>query len=105
MHHFIVLIYGIVVIIGGLIGFFKAGSIISLISSTALGTILIASAYAIFKKKPLGLYIAYLTSFVILTVFIIRYAMTQKPVPALPMALISVVVIILLSLRKNAKQR
>ena len=74
--------YGILAIVGGIIGYQKAGSKISLISGIVSGVLLILGGLIAFIGIPLGYSLAKLVSFVLIIVFGIRLFKTQKFMPA-----------------------
>jgi uncharacterized membrane protein (UPF0136 family) len=60
------LAYGLVALIGGLIGFIKAGSVASLVAGGASGVILLVGAALVGKKPKAGLIIALLLSLLLI---------------------------------------
>lgn len=54
----VVLIYGALVLVGGMIGYTATGSVASAVAGTVFGLGLLASAVAILKGRPTGLYAA-----------------------------------------------
>jgi uncharacterized membrane protein (UPF0136 family) len=81
MNHFavsILWIYIVLLIVGGLFGYFKAGSKVSLITSSVSAAILVLCALdVVFKAYMAGIVMA-----VLLVVFTIRLAKTKKFVPS-----------------------
>lgn len=94
----LVLIYGILLILGGVFGYVKAGSLPSLIFGTLIGAVVLVSAWAMFKKKIAGLYAALILAFAIDALFTYRMMATNKLMPAAPICILSLVVIIVLAL-------
>ena len=94
MNHYLVLwIYIFFLLVGGLIGFFKAKSPVSLIMSVIFAGLLIPCALGIIFKD----YMADLFLGVLLVVFGIRLAKTKKFMPA---GLMLVVTLAALALRR-----
>lgn len=90
-----VIIYGILAIVGGLIGYQKAGSKISLISGTISGIGLLLAGIVAFLGLNWGLPLASLISALLVVVFIIRLAKTKKFMPAGLMIIGGLVVLLL----------
>lgn len=81
-----VLIYSLILMGCGLLGYQK-GSSISLYAGTGLGFLLFLSSIALFFRKKIGLYAATLLTSTFTTVFLIRYLKTEKPFLAILAAL------------------
>jgi uncharacterized membrane protein (UPF0136 family) len=93
-------IYIVLLLVGGLIGFFKANSKVSLISSSVFAAVLILTAVpGVFERKfALGLSNVLLAA--LLVVFAIRLAKTKKFMPS---GLMLVLTILTLALRNLFK--
>ena len=76
------LIYGILSIVGGAIGYKQAGSQVSLISGFISGILLLIAAYLLFGGSPAGPLLAVIVSIILIVVFAIRLAKTRKLMPA-----------------------
>jgi uncharacterized membrane protein (UPF0136 family) len=93
--HTVLWIYIVLLVIGGLIGFFKANSKVSLIMSVAFAAALsLCAADVIFKS-----YVADILLAALLVVFGMRLAKTKKFMPAGLMLLITIVVLALRHIR------
>lgn len=79
---FTTLIYGILAIAGGAIGYKQAGSQVSLLSGLISGLLLLISAYLLFGGSPAGPTLSAIVSLVLVVVFVIRLAKTRKFMPA-----------------------
>lgn len=88
---FTTLIFGILAIVGGAIGYKQAGSQMSLLSGIISGFLLIIGAYFLFGGNPIGLALSAIVSLVLLVVFTIRLAKTRKFMPAGLMIILGVV--------------
>src|SRR3954466_13761077 len=97
MFNTVIWIYVALLIIGGLMGFIKGKSKISLITSTIFAIIL--ALVALGKITPA--YIAEIVVGIVLVVFIARFARTKKIMPAGMMMVVSIVVLILLFAAKS----
>jgi uncharacterized membrane protein (UPF0136 family) len=82
-------IYIVLLLGGGLMGFLKAGSKISLITSAAFALPLALCALGVIKP----LYIAYILIGLLAVVFGVRYAKGRKFMPSGLMGLLSIIVL------------
>jgi uncharacterized membrane protein (UPF0136 family) len=76
------LVYGILLVLGGIIGYIQATSKVSLFSGTISGLLLIFAAYIQFKGQTWGLMLAGVVTAVLIVVFAFRLAKTRKFMPA-----------------------
>jgi uncharacterized membrane protein (UPF0136 family) len=76
------LIYGILSIVGGAIGYKQAGSQISLISGFISGLLLLIGAYLLFGGAPSGPALSGIVSVLLVIVFGLRLFKTKKFMPA-----------------------
>lgn len=93
---FTTLIYGILAIAGGAIGYKQAGSKVSLISGIISGLLLIIGAYLLFGGSSAGATLAAIVSVVLIVVFGIRLAKTRKFMPAGLMIILGIVNVVAL---------
>jgi uncharacterized membrane protein (UPF0136 family) len=93
----IVLIYSILVLVGGWIGHLKTGSMASLISGLTAGSLLLVAAGGMFWKRRWGTYSALLLTLILDGFFTYRFLITHKFMPAGLLSLISLVVLLLLA--------
>ena len=84
------LLYGILSIVGGAIGYKQAGSQVSLISGFISGVMLLISAYLLYGGTQAGPLMAGIVSLVLIVVFSIRLAKTRKFMPAGLMIIVGV---------------
>lgn len=99
----VVLLYGILVLLGGLIGYLTKGSLASLFAGSICGALLIASALGIFRTSVLAFFIALGISAALGIFFAIRYYITVSIFPAGGMALLSLIVFLLLLTAKSPR--
>ncbi len=99
----ITLIYGFLILVGGVMGHIKAQSRISLWTGIIFGLLLLLSSWALFKGMKLGIYGALMLTACLLALFTYRYIATLKLFPPAIMGLISLVTLIflLLNLKKH----
>ncbi|MEB3343072.1 TMEM14 family protein [Okeania sp.] len=74
--------YGILAIIGGIIGYKKVGSKISLVSGSISGLLLIISGIMQLIGINWGLILSIIITTILIITFIIRLAKTRKMMPA-----------------------
>lgn len=74
--------YGILTLVGGIVGYLKSHSQISLISGIVAGLLLLFSAFLQLKGNTGGLLLARIVTLVLIAVFAVRFAKTRKVMPA-----------------------
>ncbi|MEH2242460.1 TMEM14 family protein [Nostoc sp.] len=74
--------YGILAIVGGIIGYIQAKSKVSLLSGSISGLLLILAAYFQLQGQTWGSIVAVLVTAVLVVVFGFRLAKTRKFMPA-----------------------
>ena len=82
MQAYAVLIYGFLLIVGGLIGFAKSNSIASLVMGSVFGIISVINATAIFRGFRWGLIAALCVALFLGCFFGYRFFITQRFMPA-----------------------
>ncbi|HVU28005.1 MAG TPA: TMEM14 family protein [Verrucomicrobiae bacterium] len=92
-------IYIVLLLVGGLIGFFKAKSKVSLIASAIFAAILILTTLRSVFQPGFSLVVANLTLVVLLVVFALRLGKTKKFVPSGLILVATVVVLALLNIK------
>ena len=102
MHNFagtVLWIYIVLLLVGGLMGFLKAGSKVSLVSSSVFAAVLILTQTGIFKPS-VSLILVNVLLAALLVVFAVRLAKTKKFMPG---GLMLVLTILALALRNIFK--
>lgn len=99
MSFWVTLLYGILLVGLGYLGYHRSGSLPSLYSGVLLGICMIASSFAILKSPKKGTNIAVLLSLFLTALFLYRTVLTQKPIPIL-MVIVSAAVSALLIMRR-----
>ena len=79
---FVTIAYGIIVLVGGFIGYSRAGSKKSLIAGAIAGILLLLAAIAQGLNIGFGLILAKIVTLLLLVVFTIRLIKTRKFMPA-----------------------
>ena len=87
------LIFGLVAIVGGAVGYARAKSKASLIAGSASGALLIIAG--LLSPSVPGFILALLVSILLLTHFGRSFAANKKPMPAIPMIALSGICIVL----------
>ena len=91
----VILVYGLLVLGGGIIGYITAGSVASLIGGSALGIALSTSGLGVLRGKDMGFLMAPILT-VLLTVFFgYRFAQSGEFIPSGLMTVLGLVVVIL----------
>jgi uncharacterized membrane protein (UPF0136 family) len=78
-----ILIYGIIIIILGYVGYMQSGSQASLWAGLILGGLLVLSGIGMLAGQKVGAYVALGSTFLLTAVFAYRYAVTGKGMPAI----------------------
>lgn len=89
-----VILYGLLSIVGGVIGYKTAGSKVSLISGGISGVLLLVGGIASFLGQSWGLILATIITAILIIVFIARLLKTKKFMPAGLMIMGGVIVLI-----------
>ena len=106
----IIIIYGLLVLAGGIIGFVKSHSEASLVAGVLAGTALIYSGVRIrkgnvLKANPLEWSIAFFTTGVLAIFFCYRFALSYAFMPAGLMGILSITTLTFLTIRLIASKR
>lgn len=92
---YIVALYGLLILVGGIIGHIKAGSTASLVMGVVFGLLLLLSSGAMFSKKYFkkGVYSTLILTLILDAFFTYRYLATMKFMPSGLLVLVSLGVI------------
>ncbi|MDZ7960736.1 MAG: TMEM14 family protein [Aulosira sp. DedQUE10] len=90
------LVYGILALIGGIIGYVQASSKVSLLSGTISGLLLIFAAFLQLQGQIWGLFAAALITAVLVVFFSLRLAKTRKFMPSGLMVILGVLALVLM---------
>jgi uncharacterized membrane protein (UPF0136 family) len=77
------LIYGLILIWLGYLGYHDAGSRISFYMGGGFGALMILSSLLMFRQIKFGAYSAVFLSLILTATFSLRYSLTQKELPAI----------------------
>jgi uncharacterized membrane protein (UPF0136 family) len=89
------IIFGILTIAGGIIGYVKAGSMPSILAGSITGILLLVSAFLLPDHVAAGLAIGLITSLLLAGQFIPKFIRTGKAMPAGMMSILSVIGIVM----------
>ena len=87
------ILYGVLAIVGGIIGYRKAGSKISLLSGVSSGILLIISGSIALQGQTWGLMLGAIVTAVLVVVFVVRLVKTRNFMPAGLMSIVGVSVL------------
>jgi uncharacterized membrane protein (UPF0136 family) len=88
------IIFGILTIAGGIVGYAKAGSVISIIAGSISGVLLLLAAWLMPEHQTAGLIVALVVSLLLAGQFIPKFLQTFKVMPAGLMSVLSAIGII-----------
>jgi uncharacterized membrane protein (UPF0136 family) len=77
-----ILIYALVVLLGGVMGYLKAKSQVSLLAGVGSGVALLVAWFVCRQIPPAGLGIATLIGLILFVVFVMRFSRTRAFMPA-----------------------
>ena len=89
------IIFGLLTIVGGVMGYVKAGSTISLIAGSVSGILLLVAAFLLPNNLAVGLALAGLVSILLAGRFIPAFMKTGQAMPAGLMSALSVIGVIM----------
>lgn len=89
-----VIVYGVLAIVGGVIGYKTAGSKVSLISGSISGVVLLVAGIASLLGQGWGLTLGSLVSAILIIVFLSRLWKTRKFMPAGLMIIAGIAVLV-----------
>ena len=88
------IVFGILTIAGGIVGYVKAGSVISIIAGSISGILLLGAAWLMPDHQAAGLILALVVSVLLAGQFVPKFFSTHKLMPAALMSLLSVLGIV-----------
>ena len=88
------IIFGLLTIAGGVVGYVKAGSVASIIAGSITGVLLLIAAFVMPEHRVAGLATALVVSLLLAAYFIRKYLSTGAVMPAGMMSVLSVIGII-----------
>jgi uncharacterized membrane protein (UPF0136 family) len=88
------LVFGALTIIGGIIGYVKAGSLPSIIAGAVTGVLLLIAGSLLSSHRLIGLATAFTVSLLLAAQFVPKFIRTGKVMPAGLMSILSVIGVI-----------
>ena len=88
------IVFGILTIAGGIVGYAKAGSVISIIAGSISGVLLLVAAFLLPEHQVAGLIVALVVSLLLAGQFVPKFFSTHKVMPAGLMSVLSVLGIV-----------
>ena len=88
------IVFGLLTIAGGIIGYVKAGSLASIIAGAITGILLLVAAFLLPDHRVAGLAIALIVSVLLAAQFVPKFLRTGTVMPAGVMSLLSVIGIV-----------
>ncbi|PYK03840.1 MAG: hypothetical protein DME63_01535 [Verrucomicrobia bacterium] len=84
------LVFGALTIVGGIIGYVKAGSLPSIIAGAITGVLLLVAGFLLPEHRAAGIATAFVVSFLLAAQFVPKFIRTGKMMPAGMMSILSV---------------
>src|SRR2546423_12209948 len=88
------IVFGILTIAGGIVGYVKAGSVVSIIAGSISGILLLVAAWLMPDRQAAGLIVALVVSVLLAGQFVPKFFSTHKVMPAGLMSVLSVLGIV-----------
>src|SRR6266853_3926801 len=88
------IVFGILTIAGGVIGYVKAGSLPSIVAGSITGVLLLVAAFLLPEHRAAGLATAFIVSLLLAAQFVPKFIRTGKVMPAGLMSILSVIGIV-----------
>jgi uncharacterized membrane protein (UPF0136 family) len=88
------IVFGLLTIVGGIVGYVKAGSVISVIAGSISGILLLVAAWMMPDHHAAGLIVALIVSVLLAGQFVPKFFSTHKVMPAGLMSVLSVLGIV-----------
>ena len=88
------IVFGVLTIAGGVIGYVKAGSVASIIAGSITGVLLLVAAFLLPEHRTVGLATALIVSLLLAAHFVPKFLRTGRVMPAGMMSILSVIGII-----------
>ena len=87
-------LFGVLTIAGGIVGYVKAGSVASIIAGSITGVLLLVAAFLLTDHRGVGLATALVISLLLVVQFVPKFLQTGRVMPAGMMSILSVIGVI-----------
>jgi len=87
-------VFGALTIVGGIVGYLKAGSVASIIAGSITGVLLLVAAFLLPEHRTIGLATALIVSLLLAAQFVPKFLQTGRVMPAGLMSILSAIGII-----------
>ncbi len=88
-------VYGVIMMLGGIMGYVKVGSKASLLSGVGMGLALLASGYGVWQGSRDSLLVALVVAALLVALFAMRLVKTKRFMPAGVLAILSLAAVII----------
>ena len=88
------IVFGVLTILGGIVGYVKAGSVASIIAGSITGVLLLVAAFVLPEHRMVGLATALIVALLLAAQFIPRFLQTGRVMPAGIMSVLSAIGVI-----------
>jgi uncharacterized membrane protein (UPF0136 family) len=88
------IVFGVLTVAGGVVGYVKAGSVASIIAGSITGVLLLVAAFLLPEHRAIGLATAFIISLLLAAQFAPKFIRTGRVMPAGTMLILSVIGII-----------
>jgi uncharacterized membrane protein (UPF0136 family) len=88
------IVFGVLTIAGGVVGYVKAGSVASIVAGSITGVLLLVAAFLLSEHRAIGLATAFIISLLLAAQFAPKFIRTGRAMPAGMMSILSVIGII-----------
>jgi uncharacterized membrane protein (UPF0136 family) len=88
------IVFGVLTVVGGVVGYVKAGSVASIIAGSITGVLLLVAAFLLPEHRAIGLATAFIISLLLAAQFVPKFIRTGRAMPAGMMSILSVIGVI-----------
>jgi uncharacterized membrane protein (UPF0136 family) len=88
------IVFGVLTIAGGVVGYVKAGSVASIVAGSITGVLLLVAAFLLPEHRAIGLATAFTISLLLAAQFAPKFLRTGRVMPAGMMSILSVIGVI-----------
>jgi len=85
------ILFGVLTIAGGVVGYVKAGSMASIIAGSITGVLLLVAGFVLPEHRAIGLATALIISLLLAAQFVPKFIRTGRVMPAGTMSILSVI--------------